>query len=87
MAFDLVQKSLTTENLIVGPPEISSFGHPVVELISVCCQNQPANTGQEKVTTCSLISFQQQTKMMWCFIIIIIDAIHNLTTQSTEEFN
>lgn len=48
MAFDLEQKSLTTENVIVGPPEICSFGRPAVELISVCCQNQPANTEAEK---------------------------------------
>lgn len=34
---DLVQKSLTAENLIVGPPKICSFGRPAVELISVCC--------------------------------------------------
>lgn len=47
MPFDLVLKSLTAENLIVGPPEIGSFGRPAVELISVCCQNQPENRGRE----------------------------------------
>lgn len=40
-----MQTLLTAENLIVGPPEIRSFGRPAVELVSVCCQNQPASTG------------------------------------------
>lgn len=72
MAFDLGQKSLTAENLIVGPPEISSFGEPAVELVSVRRQNQPANTGQETVTRRPLTGLRQQTQMMRCLVMIII---------------
>lgn len=38
---------LTTEDLTVGPPEVCSFGRPVVELISVCSKNQPAERDRE----------------------------------------
>lgn len=68
-----MQTLLTAENLIVGPPEIRSFGRPAVELVSVCCQNQPASTGGgEKVTTRSLTGPQQQKKTTLCVVVIII---------------
>lgn len=76
-----MQTLLTTENLIVGPPEISSFGRPAVELVSVCCQNQPASTGGEKVTTRSLTSLQRQNKTMLGVIIIMIQRTRRVTPQ------